>query len=164
MLTSIRGLLFGVSVSSASHEEYVGAGEDAIANTLCTTAADDGWLLVDDDSPSQTILPDPMENLFIEHPSMSVYGALPPKTISILQPESSENAAESVVSQSSNMKVRLPARRSECYNLRKLSMQNASKSKKQTTRRAFKQLNQTSHYPKSARLHAPRSFVFQPRK
>ena len=48
MLTSIRGLLFGASVSSASHEEYVGAGEDAIANTLCTTAADDGWLLVDD--------------------------------------------------------------------------------------------------------------------
>lgn len=48
MLTGIRGLLSGASVSRVRQEEHVGAEKHAIANTLCTTATDDECLLVDD--------------------------------------------------------------------------------------------------------------------
>ncbi|XP_013416424.1 tumor protein p53-inducible nuclear protein 2 isoform X2 [Lingula anatina] len=66
MLSGLSNLIFGAGPEEAPHE----------AVDLKTTLAENEWVLVDR-TRSSRLETGPMENLLIEHPSMSVYGPRP---------------------------------------------------------------------------------------
>lgn len=109
-------------------------------------------------SDAESIESNPLENLLIEHPSMSIYD--------------SKHSREGNKKQSSQVATASPksaavrgciSTRMEPYNLRKSTMQKSKKSKNQTTAKAYRKQNKI--YNLKNQHFAPRpAVVFQPRK
>lgn len=99
----------------------------------------------------------PLENLLIEHPSMSVYcGGHRSSTDSLNSETQVATAAPTPAAKP------CVSYRTEPYNLRKSTMQKAKLSKKQYTAKAYRRQNKV--YNNTNRHVAHRPVVFQPRK
>ena len=113
----------------------------------------------------------PLEDLLIEHPSMSVYGGST-STSARGRPRHDTSQQQSQSGQQvANTAARPAVRaclstRSEHYHLRKSTMQKSKASKKLNTKKAFQRQNHTAHFvPKNHnRQTVSRPVVFQPRK
>jgi len=94
----------------------------------------------------------PMEDLLIEHASMSVYG-------SVATPARGRGRQPMTQVEPAARPARACVTRAEPYNLRKTTMQKAQKAKTQTTKKAFTRQNKTLNLRQ-------KSFkpVFQPSK
>lgn len=109
----------------------------------------------------------PLEDLLIEHPSMSVYGGRTTTAARGRPGNHTQPTSQQVAPAASRPTVRAClATRSEPYLLRKSTMQKSKASKKLNSKKAFQRQNHTSHVmQKNHNRHtAMRPAVFQPRK
>jgi len=112
----------------------------------------------------------PLEDLLIEHPSMSVYGGSMSTSARGRPRDNTQQQSQQgqqVATTAAQPAVRsCLSTRSEHYNLRKSTMQKSKASKKQNTKKAFQRQNHTTHFitKNHNRQTAMRPVTFQPRK
>lgn len=111
----------------------------------------------------------PLEDLLIEHPSMSVYGGST-TTSARGRPrdtQQSQSASQQLAPTASRPAVRAClSSRMEPYHLRKSTMQKSKACKSQNSKKAFQRQNHTTHFMQrnTNRHTVMRPVVFQPRK
>ena len=132
-----------------------------------STTDSDGWCVMppsifDVDPPP--IRSDPMENLFIEHSSMSVYNSIQPRLPACAESSTEPSEVQAEVVSSSQRVATTPVRFLIHDNIIRTGKQQSYTTKKKLSRRACNRQNQLAHQPKHARQTVARCNVFQPRK